>query len=164
MEKISKYQKSDCVLNLSDYRKSFGLPTYVLSMEKYMKPRNADMARTGIVKRQLGPMRPKAKGLAQHGGPSAWLEENESEVGKMTTFYLRPIPLPSTQQVDDLAYLSKKCWGERSMLTTFDPWKGRGGRHDLFLNESVKFHPSKSRHLQVSMPKVLRCSYPGFQY
>ena len=30
MEKISKYQKSDCVLNLSDYRKSFGQPTYYL--------------------------------------------------------------------------------------------------------------------------------------
>jgi hypothetical protein len=67
------------------------------------------MARTGIVKLQFGPMRPKAKGLAQHGGLPGWLEENESEVGKMTTFYLRPIPLLSTQQVDDLAYLSKKC-------------------------------------------------------
>ncbi len=96
----------------------------------------------------------------------AWLAGGEwvPEVGKMTTFYLRPIPLPSTQQVDDLAYLLKKCRGERSMLTTFDLWKGRGRRHDLSLTESVKFHPLKSRHLQVSMPKVLRCCSPSFQY
>ncbi len=30
IEKISKYQKSDCVLNLFVYRKSFGQPTYYL--------------------------------------------------------------------------------------------------------------------------------------
>ncbi len=35
----------------------------------------------------------------------------------MTIFYLRPIPLPSTQQVDDVAYLLKKGRVERSMLT-----------------------------------------------
>ncbi len=31
----------------------------------------------------------------------------------MTTFYLRPISLPSAQQVDDLAYLFKKKVGLR---------------------------------------------------
>ncbi len=36
----------------------------------------------------------------------------------MTTFYLRPIPLSSTQQVDNLAYLLKKGTVNRSMLTT----------------------------------------------
>jgi hypothetical protein len=30
------------------------------------------------------------------------------EMGKMMIFYLRPLPLPSTQQADDLAYLLKK--------------------------------------------------------
>jgi hypothetical protein len=42
------------------------------------------------------------------------------------TFYFRPIPLPSTQQVNNLAYLFKKGRVERSMLTTFNLWKGRG--------------------------------------
>jgi hypothetical protein len=56
-----------------------------------------------------------------------------AEVGKMTTFYLQHIPLPSTQQVEDLAYLLKKGRVERLMLTTFNLWKGqgRGRRHDL---------------------------------
>jgi hypothetical protein len=58
-----------------------------------------------------------------------------AEVGKMTTFYLWPIPLPSTQQVDDLAYLLKKGRVERSMLSAFDLWKDRGRRHDLSLLE-----------------------------
>jgi hypothetical protein len=31
-----------------------------------------------------------------------------AEVGKMMTFYLRPILLPSTQQVDDLAFVLRK--------------------------------------------------------
>jgi hypothetical protein len=35
-------------------------------------------------------------------------ETCRAEVGNMTTSYLRPIPLPSTQQVDDLAHLIKK--------------------------------------------------------
>jgi|LakMenE01Jun11ns_1017448.scaffolds.fasta_scaffold8746750_1 hypothetical protein len=39
-----------------------------------------------------------------------------TEVGYMTTFYLRPIPLlPSTQQVGDLAYLFKEKVGARGL-------------------------------------------------
>ncbi len=32
----------------------------------------------------------------------------QAEVGKMTTSYLRPVPLPSTQQIADLAFVLKK--------------------------------------------------------
>jgi hypothetical protein len=35
----------------------------------------------------------------------------------MTTLYLLPIPLPSTQQVDDIAFVFKKGRVARSMLT-----------------------------------------------
>ncbi len=41
------------------------------------------------------------------------------EVGKMKTFYLRPIPLLSTQQVDDIDFVFKKRRVARPMLTTF---------------------------------------------
>jgi hypothetical protein len=46
---------------------------------------------------------------------------------------LRPIPLPLIQQVDDLAFVFKKGRVKRSMLTTFNLWKGkgRGRRHDI---------------------------------
>jgi hypothetical protein len=36
----------------------------------------------------------------------------------MTIFYLQPIPLPSTQQVDDLAFVFEKGRVERSLHTT----------------------------------------------
>jgi hypothetical protein len=53
-----------------------------------------------------------------------WFQEDQvahpSEVGKMTTSYLRPIPLPLTQQVDHLAFVSKKDRVEKSMLPTFN--------------------------------------------
>ena len=47
------------------------------------------------------------------------------EVGKNVNL------LPSTQQVNYLAYFLKKGRVERSMLTTFDLWKGRGRRHGV---------------------------------
>jgi hypothetical protein len=43
-----------------------------------------------------------------------------SVVGKVTTFYLLPLPLPSTQQVDDIALPLKKGMVKRSIITTFD--------------------------------------------
>jgi hypothetical protein len=59
-----------------------------------------------------------------------------AEVDKMTTFYppppLRPIPLPLTQQVDDLAFLLKKGRVERWMVSTFDLWKEWCRRLDLW--------------------------------
>jgi hypothetical protein len=63
---------------------------------------------------------------------------NGAVVGKMTTFYLRPLPLPLTQQVDDLDYLSKEGRVERLMLTTFDLWEGRGRRHNVSLHRKCK--------------------------
>ncbi len=57
----------------------------------------------------------------------------------MTTSYLRPIPLPLTQQVDDLAYLLKKV-GSRGNASTFGKVEV-GGMMFLYV-ESVKFHPS----------------------
>ncbi len=38
--------------------------------------------------------------------------------------YLRPKALPSTQQVDNQAFVFKKGMVERSMITTFNLWKG----------------------------------------
>jgi hypothetical protein len=83
----------------------------------------------------------------------------------MTTFYLWPIPLPSTQQVDDLAYLFKKGRAERSMLTTFDLWKGRCRRHNLSLHWKCKI-PSfdmevdKDRCRRLNLWKLLTF-HPG---
>jgi hypothetical protein len=67
---------------------------------------------------------------------SAFMTPLKAKVGKMTTFYLLPLPLslPSTQQVDDIAYLLKKGRVERLMLTAFDLWKGRGRKHDVSLH------------------------------
>jgi hypothetical protein len=74
------------------------------------------------------------------------------------TFYLPPLPLPSTQLVVDLAYLLKKGRVERSMLTTFDLWKGQGrskktdkqieGMTFLYI-ECVKFHPWILRSIKI---------------
>jgi hypothetical protein len=42
------------------------------------------------------------------------------------------IPLPSTQQVADTAFVFKKGRIGRLMLTTLDLWEGRGRRRDFF--------------------------------
>ncbi len=70
----------------------------------------------------------------------------------MTTLYLRPIPFPSTQQVDDIAFVLKKGWVARSMLTTFDLWKDRGRRHDLwfgFFEKVQHFTPAFDLYASV---------------
>ncbi len=68
----------------------------------------------------------------------------------MTTTYLRHIPLPSTQQVDDTAFVLKK--GRIGRLTpTLDLWEGRGRRQDVFYIESVKVPPSTSRSTKIDV-------------
>ncbi len=79
-------------------------------------------AKHGISRGKI-PVLPQGGSSTQHH-PQEVIVSEVTEVGKMTTFYLRPIPLPSTQQVDDLAYLVKKGRVEMSMLTTFNLWKG----------------------------------------
>jgi hypothetical protein len=56
-----------------------------------------------------------------------------AEVGKLKIVYLRHIPLPTTQQVADIAYLLKKGRIERITLFSLDFWEGRGRRYDGFL-------------------------------
>ncbi len=72
-----------------------------------------------------------------------------SEVGKMTTSNLRPIPLPSTQQVADLVLFLKKGRVDRSMLTTLNLWKGTG-------KVGYQTDVEHSTYLQVSMPTSVR--------
>jgi hypothetical protein len=73
----------------------------------------------------------------------------------MTTFYLRPIPLPSTQQVDDIAFVFKKGRVARSMLTTFDLWKGRGRGHDLWFRFFEKVPHSTSRSTMIGVDGLI---------
>ncbi len=73
----------------------------------------------------------------------------------MTTFYLRPIPLPSTQQVDDIAFVFKKGRVARSMLTIFDLWKGRGRGHDLWFRFFEKVPHSTSRSTMIGVDGLI---------
>ncbi len=52
----------------------------------------------------------------------------------MKIVYLLPLSLPSTQHVVDIGYLKIKGRIVRLMLTTLDPWEGRGRRHNVFLH------------------------------
>jgi hypothetical protein len=52
----------------------------------------------------------------------------------MTINYLLPLALPSTQHVDDIAYLKRKGRIMMLMLTTLDFWEDRGRRHNVFLH------------------------------
>jgi hypothetical protein len=65
-------------------------------------------------------------------------------VGKMTTLYLLRLPLPSTQQVDNIAYLLKKGRVERLMLTTLYLWKVEVEGTMFLYIESLKVPPSTS--------------------
>jgi hypothetical protein len=64
----------------------------------------------------------------------------------MTTTYLRHIPLPSIQQVEDKAFVFKKGRTGRLTLTTLDLWEGRGRRQDVFYIESAQ---ARSQYLSV---------------
>jgi hypothetical protein len=54
-------------------------------------------------------------------------------VGKLKILFPQHIPLPTTQQVTDTAYLLKECRVGRFTLFTLDLWEGRGRRYDGFL-------------------------------
>ncbi len=70
-----------------------------------------------------------------------------AEVSKMTTFYLQRIPLPSPQNIDDLAYLFKKGRSRDECFCLLPSAFGKVEVEDtIFLYiESVKFHPSTPR-------------------
>jgi hypothetical protein len=70
-----------------------------------------------------------------------------AEVGKMTTFYLQRIPLPSPQHIDDLAYLFKKGRSRDECFCLLPSAFGKVEVEDkIFLYiESLKFHPSTPR-------------------
>jgi hypothetical protein len=55
MEKISKYQKSDCVLNLFVYRKSFGQPTYCIIYGKIFETAKRQHGENRHCKASVGP-------------------------------------------------------------------------------------------------------------
>jgi hypothetical protein len=63
------------------------------------------------------------------------------------------VPLPLTQQFDELAYLLKKGKVERLMLTTFDLWEGQGRRHDISLHRKCK---STSFYIEIDQDRCRR--------
>jgi hypothetical protein len=54
-------------------------------------------------------------------------------VGKLKIVYPRHIPLPTTQQVANAAYLLKEGRVRRFTLFTLDLWEGWGRRYNGFL-------------------------------
>jgi len=66
----------------------------------------------------------------------------------MTTSYLRHIPLPSTQQVDDIAFAFKKVGSRGQCLLSSIFGKVR---HDVFYIESQKVPPSTSGSTMIAV-------------